>query len=64
MMADEPWMSISVRAESERVREELRRTPGSGVCPYPGCTVITQKGIEGERRHQEVVHGISCQEGR
>jgi hypothetical protein len=46
-MADEPWMSISVRAESEWVREELRRTPGSGVCPYPSCSVITQKGIEG-----------------
>jgi hypothetical protein len=58
-MADEPWMSISVRAESERVRDELRRTPGSGCCPWPGCSVITQGGTDGERRHQEAAHGIS-----
>ena len=64
MTSDEPREGVVAAAESQRVRNELLRTPGSGVCPYLSCSVITQGGITGERRHQEVVHGIYYQEDR
>jgi len=54
----------SAGTHDTRIRAELRKLPGSHPCPAPGCTVITQGGLLGLRRHQEVVHGISYQAER
>ena len=41
----------------QMVRADLLCLPGSARCTVEGCTVITQGGTEGRRRHMEVVHG-------
>jgi hypothetical protein len=55
MLTREDYKAVD---SAERIRAELLRTPGAGVCPIGSCQVITLEGVHGERKHQLVVHGI------
>jgi len=54
-------MDTDTRAEM-RIRTELLSVPGSLVCGYGDCQVITQGGEDGLAMHQLVIHGVTpCQ---
>lgn len=47
---------MNPQAETARIRARLFATLGANLCGLNGCTVITQGGREGLRRHREAVH--------